>query len=61
MLAVVTVVELVKDCGFKYQALYSYKLRFHFSTPAGILEYLNGQTFEAKQIWFLDDFYRWPD
>ncbi len=49
-----------KECGFKYQALYSYKLRFHFSSPAGILEYLNGKSFEAKEIWFLKEFYQWP-
>ena len=50
-----------KECGFKYQALYSYKLRFNFTTPAGILEYLNGRTLEAKEIWFLKDFYQWPE
>lgn len=48
-----------KHCGFPYQALYSYKLQFTFTTPAGILEYLNGRTFEASHIWFLDEFRRW--
>jgi 23S rRNA pseudouridine955/2504/2580 synthase len=42
---------------FKYQALYSYKLRFDFKTNSGILEYLNGKEFEAKNIWFLEKFY----
>lgn len=28
------------------QALYSYKLRFNFTTDSGILDYLNGKTFE---------------
>ena len=40
--------------GFPYQALYSYKLRFNFSSDAGILNYLNGKEFKAdeKNIWF---------
>lgn len=41
---------------FPYQALYSYRLIFDFKTDAGILNYLNGQEFEAEQIWFLDEF-----
>ena len=40
--------------GFKHQALYSYRLRFSFTTDAGILEYLNGKTFEVKSVWFAD-------
>lgn len=47
-------------CGLKYQALYSYKLRFEFTTDAGILSYLNGKEFEAKEIWFLPIFQQWP-
>ena len=38
----------------KRQALYSYKLRFSFTTPAGCLNNLNGQTFEVKEVPFLD-------
>ncbi len=40
---------------FPYQALYSYKLRFRFTSDAGILNYLNGREFEVAQdgIWFL--------
>lgn len=45
-----------KAIGFPYQALYSYKLRFSFETDAGILNYLDGKEFEAKKIWFLDEF-----
>ena len=48
-----------KQTGFKYQALYSYKLKFTFTTDAGILNYLNEKEFEAKEIWFLKDFYSW--
>ena len=35
-----------------YQALYSYKLRFDFTSDAGILEYLNGKEFTVKKVWF---------
>ena len=41
--------------GLPYQALYSYKLRFAFSTDAGALQYLDGREFEVdtSKIWFL--------
>lgn len=45
-----------KRIGFPYQALYSYKLRFDFKTDAGILNYLNGQEFAVKNVWFADEF-----
>lgn len=48
-----------KTKGFKHQALYSYRLRFSFMTDAGILEYLNGKTFEVKSVWFADKLF--PD
>lgn len=51
--------EINKQTGFQYQALYSYKLKFTFSTDAGILNYLNNREFEAKEVWFLKDFYKW--
>ena len=38
----------------KRQALYSYKLKFAFTTPAGYLEGLNGKAFEVKEVPFLD-------
>ncbi len=46
-----------RHIGFPYQALYSYKLEFQFTTDAGGLGYLNGKEFEAKNIWFLEKFY----
>ena len=49
-----------RKIGFRYQALYSYRLRFSFSSPAGILDYLNGACFTAKDIWFLEPFHQWP-
>ena len=45
-----------KEKGYKYQALYSYKLRFEFTTDAGSLGYLSGREFTAKNIWFLNRF-----
>ena len=50
--------QVNKPLGFKYQALYSYKLGFRFTTPAGGLEYLNGMDFTAREVWFLKDFER---
>lgn len=41
----------------KTQALYSYKLTFKFTTDAGILEYLNGKSFKADDIWFCDKYF----
>lgn len=48
--------KINKNSGYKWQALYSYKLKFNFSKPSGILEYLNGKEFKVKDIWFLDQF-----
>ena len=38
--------------SIKYQALYSYKLKFNFETDAGILNYLNGKEFNVNDVWF---------
>ncbi len=43
-----------KNSPLKWQALCSYKLEFAYETDAGILEYLNGKSFEIKKIWFWD-------
>ena len=43
-----------KAMGFKCQALYSYKLKFNFTSDGGILEYLNGKTFQVPTVWFVD-------
>ena len=40
-----------------YQALYSYKLTFTFTTDAGALEYLNGKSFQAKQVDFVQEYF----
>ena len=47
-----------KNTGFNYQALYSYKLKFKFTTDAGILNYLNDKEFEVNDVWFLPTFYK---
>ncbi len=47
---------LNKALGYKKQFLYSYRLRFAFTTDAGILDYLNGKSFEIKDIWFRREF-----
>lgn len=44
--------KLNKEKGYKKQCLYSYRLQFSFTTDAGILNYLNGRAFEAKDVWF---------
>ena len=49
-----------KKTGFPYQALYSYKLIFRFTTDAGMLSYLDGREFTAQDVWFLDEFRAFP-
>ncbi len=39
----------------RYQYLYSYKLKFSFREPAGILQYLNGKTFQLEQVPFYEN------
>lgn len=48
--------KINKSEGFKYQALYSYKIKFDFSSSAGILNYLNNQTFTVTDIPFTNLF-----
>lgn len=48
--------EVNRRYKIKTQALYSYKLKFTFRTPAGILEYLNGREFTVENVWFKDKF-----
>ena len=45
--------------GYKYQALYSYKLRFSFKGEPTVLDYLNGREFSIpkKDIYFTSDFF----
>ncbi len=46
--------------GYKFQALYSYKLRFSFSKEPCALEYLNGKEFSVnkRDIYFTADYFK---
>ncbi|MBC8584318.1 RluA family pseudouridine synthase [Youxingia wuxianensis] len=45
-----------KGTGYKYQALYSYKVTFDFTTDAEHLNYLKGRSFQVPRVWFQEDF-----
>ena len=47
-----------KRRGYKYQALYAWRLVFDFKTESGELSYLQGKTVKLDEasIWFLKDF-----
>ena len=48
-----------KGYGRKFQALYSYKLCFQFTTDAGALEYLNGREWTVPDVDFVAEYF--PD
>ncbi len=47
-----------KKLGYKFQALYAYRLEFRFKEKGGALGYLDGKVFTAdkSKIWFLKEF-----
>ncbi|MBR6595795.1 MAG: RluA family pseudouridine synthase [Oscillospiraceae bacterium] len=49
--------KLDKRFDRNYQALYSYKLTFNFSTDAGSLAYLNGKSFQVVQVDFVEEYF----
>ena len=49
--------KLDKRFDRTYQALYSYKLSFTFTTDAGVLEYLNGKTFQVRNVDFVQEYF----
>ena len=49
--------KLDKRFDRKYQALYSYKLTFRFTTDAGSLNALNGKTFTVEKVDFVDEYF----
>ncbi len=49
--------KLDKRFDRDYQALYSYKLQFQFTTPAGCLDSLNGRTFQVKRVDFVETYF----
>ena len=51
--------KLDKRFDRTYQALYSYKLTFCFTTDAGELSYLNGKSFRVEEVDFVKEYF--PD
>lgn len=49
--------KLDKRYDRKYQALYSYKLKFCFTTDAGSLANLNGREFTVDQVDFVQEYF----
>ena len=49
--------KLDKRFDRNYQALYSYKLTFQFTTDAGCLAYLNGKSFQVKDVEFVQTYF----
>ena len=46
-----------KRYGRRFQALYSYKLRFAFTTDAGCLEHLNGREWTVEDVDFAAEYF----
>ena len=42
--------------GYVHQALCSYRLRFDFTTDAGVLQYLNGKEYSLNSVWFAEEY-----
>ena len=49
--------KLDKRFDRTYQALYSYKLTFRFTTDAGALAYLNGKSFQVQKVDFVEEYF----
>ena len=49
--------KLDKRYDRNYQALYSYKLTFCFTTDAGSLNYLNGKSFRVEEVDFVKEYF----
>ena len=46
-----------KAYGRSHQALYSYKLKFQFTTDAGCLEHLNGREWTVENVDFVEKYF----
>ena len=46
-----------KRYGRSFQALYSYRLSFDFTTDGGVLEYLKGQSYQVQNVDFVDEYF----
>ena len=49
--------KLDKRYDRTYQALYSYRLTFRFTTDAEALEYLNGKSFQVENVDFVEEYF----
>ncbi len=49
--------KLDKRFDRRYQALYSYRLTFRFTTDAGALEYLDGKSFRVERVDFVEEYF----
>lgn len=49
--------KLNKRFDRNYQALYSYKLTFTFTTDAGVLNDLNGKSFQVQKVDFVEEYF----
>ena len=49
--------KLDKRFGRNYQALYSYRLTFRFTTDAGELAYLDGKSFQVADVDFVTEYF----
>ena len=49
--------KLDKRFDRTYQALYSYKLNFLFTTDAGSLSNLNGRSFQVEKVDFVEEYF----
>ena len=49
--------KLDKRFDRSYQALYSYQLKFAFTTDAGALAYLDGKCFAVEDVDFVKEFF----
>ena len=49
--------KLDKRFDRTYQALYSYKLTFTFTTDGGVLEHLNGKSFQVRHVDFVQEYF----
>ena len=48
--------KINRNHNIKTQALYSYKLKFAFTSDSGLLDYLKGKEFTVPQVWFENKF-----
>ena len=53
--------KLRRQYGEKGQALWSYKVKFAFSTDAGALEYLKNREFSVKNVPFVQKYFSFAD